>query len=131
MKKVLDPLSDNVEKYSNNAETIFSVEKDIPVCSMVSTDTHLVVGTCGEISGWDWKCITESKILKPSWKIAIPDNKRNIDRPDVNSMWWNENEEKLYAGCGDNNIYSFDLSNSKLVKTYDGHSDYIHSIQGM
>lgn len=131
LKKVLDPLSSDVDKYSNNAEYIFDVEKDIPICSMVSTEKFLVIGTCGEISGWDWKSIADSKSLKPCWKILIPDNKRNIDRPDVNSLWWNENEEKLFAGCGDNNIYSFDISNGKLIRTYEGHSDYIHSIQGM
>ncbi|PSN29091.1 THO complex subunit 6 [Blattella germanica] len=37
----------------------------------------------------------------------------------------------LYAGCGDNRIYVFSLEDGKLIRTMEGHDDYIHSIHCM
>jgi WD40 repeat protein len=37
----------------------------------------------------------------------------------------------IYAGCGDNKIYIFSLEDGKLVRTMEGHDDYIHSIHNM
>lgn len=44
---------------------------------MISTDNFLVIGTSGEICGWDWKIITSSKNPKNkvSWTIQLPVNK--------------------------------------------------------
>lgn len=34
----------------------------------------------------------------------------------------------LFAGCGDNNIYSFSLEDGRVLRTYSEHLDYIHNI---
>lgn len=89
-----------------------------------------MVGTHGEISGWDWSCLKD-KAPKPSWKIALPGGGSILDRVDVNSLWWSEEQELMFAGCGDNNIYAFNLEEGKIVRIFKGHEDYIHSIHGL
>lgn len=34
----------------------------------------------------------------------------------------------LYAGCGDNNIYIISLEDGKILRTMQGHTDYIHDL---
>jgi THO complex subunit 6 len=51
-----------------------------------------------------------------------------LDKADVNSMTVRPEEDKLYAGCGDNKIYCYDLDGGKLIRTFQGHDDYIHCV---
>jgi THO complex subunit 6 len=51
-----------------------------------------------------------------------------LDKPDVNSLAVKLEDEKLYAGCGDGKIYAFDLYGGKLIRTFEGHSDFIHCV---
>lgn len=34
----------------------------------------------------------------------------------------------LYAGCGDNKIHSFSLEDGRFLRTFTGHTDYVHNI---
>ncbi|RLU15550.1 hypothetical protein DMN91_012544 [Ooceraea biroi] len=97
---------------------------------MLSVENFLVTGTRGEISGWDWKMVTSSKApkTKVSWNIQIPANKDSYDKPDVNCMVYSKANHVLYAGCGDNNIYIISLEDGKILRTMQGHTDYIHSL---
>jgi THO complex subunit 6 len=52
----------------------------------------------------------------------------SVDKADVNSLAMMENQELLVAGCGDNNVYTFDVSEGRLVQTFEGHQDYIHNV---
>lgn len=54
-----------------------TVYPDQHIESMIATDNFLIIGTVGEISGWDWKVVASSKATKnkPSWVIQIPANK--------------------------------------------------------
>ena len=36
--------------------------------------------------------------------------------------------DRLIAGCGDNNVYVFDLETRELVHTLAGHRKYVHSV---
>lgn len=37
-------------------------------------------------------------------------------------------DETLYAGSSDNNIYAFSLEDGRCLRTFAGHTDYVHSI---
>ena len=52
----------------------FTAHPEQHVQSMVETEHFLVTGSCGEISGWDWKVITSNKASKAkvSWTINLP-----------------------------------------------------------
>lgn len=54
-----------------------------------------------------------------------------LEKPDVNSMLYCKTNGHIYAGCGDNKIYIFSLEDGKLIRTMEGHDDYIHSIHNM
>lgn len=82
-----------------------------------------------EIIGWDWKTVLSGKLGKPSWLIKIP-SQSSIELIDVNSLWLPNHEEKLYAGCGDNKLYVFNLEDGSRISSLSGHTDYIHSVHG-
>lgn len=67
----------NDEKIKPGPNSSFKGYQEQAVQSMVQTENFLVTGTCGEITGWDWKTITSSKPanIKPSWAIQIPHKK--------------------------------------------------------
>ncbi|XP_046389674.1 THO complex subunit 6 [Ischnura elegans] len=100
----------------------------VQLCSMVSYDKFLIIGTVGEIIGLDWKSVTASTNPKICWQINIPTSKDALEKPDVNSLIISDVDGHLYAGCGDNKIYVFDLEDGKLLRNFEGHDDYIHSI---
>lgn len=59
--------------------------------------------------------------------MQIPKNPDNIvGKTDVNVMQIDKNSHYLYAGCGDNNVYVFNLEDGKLIRTLEGHTDFIH-----
>lgn len=111
----------------------FPAHPDQHVASMVSTDNFLVTGTSGEISGWEWKTITSNKVPKSkvSWTVQIPANKDSYEKPDVNYMVYSEANHHLYTGCGDNNIYIINLEDGKVIRSLQGHTDYIHCLSLM
>lgn len=93
----------------------------------MATESYLLVGTVGEILAYTWKTIKSSD-AKISWKIDLPDIKDSFDKADVNVLMFHEESEYVYAGCGDSNIYVFNIETRKVVQILKGHSDYIHSI---
>ncbi|EFN83862.1 THO complex subunit 6 homolog isoform X2 [Harpegnathos saltator] len=108
----------------------FAAHPDQQVACMLSTEDFFITGTCGEISGWDWKMVTSSKApnSKISWNIQIPTNKDSYEKPDVNYMVYSKTNKLLYAGCGDNNIYIINLEDGRILRDMQGHTDYIHCL---
>ncbi|XP_014293986.1 THO complex subunit 6 [Halyomorpha halys] len=100
------------------------------ICSMVSTNRFCITGTVGVIYGWEWDSLKEGK-PQLQWKINLPSPLKRFDQIDVNSLFVTEDDQVkyLYAGCGDNKIYVFSLEDGKLVRTFEGHNDYLHSIR--
>lgn len=47
---------------------------------------------------------------------------------DVNCLVLNKEDNILYAGCGDNAVYSFNLECGDVIHKFKEHSDLIHSI---
>ncbi|KAG6449446.1 hypothetical protein O3G_MSEX006079 [Manduca sexta] len=127
--RILDPVVELLTADYNKPKHIHTFQSEKQICSLASTDKFLIVGSVNEITGWDWKSVVSSKLSKPAWSIKIS-SKCQIDQTDVNSLWLSEDEEKLYAGCGDNNLYVYNLEDGRLVSTYDGHEDFIHSVHG-
>lgn len=82
----------------------------------------------GEIFAYNWKNIKSNK--KPScvWSIEIPNVKDIFDKPDINALIFNEDDGALYVGCGDNNVYIFNIETRETIKTFKGHTNYVHSL---
>lgn len=96
--------------------------------SLLTTETHLIVGGVGVIYAYTWKNIKTSKTVQPAWTIELPCNQDVFDNVDVNCLLYNQESRQIYAGCGDNKIYIYDLETRKLLKILDSHSDYIHCL---
>lgn len=62
--------------------------------------------------------------------MKIPSTAATFDTTDVNCMYLDQTDGILYAGCGDNEIYSITLENGTVLRKYSGHKDYIHSVDG-
>ena len=46
-------------------------------------------------------------------------------------MFFNKEDGHLYAGCGDNKIYVYNLEETKPIRVLDAHEMYIHSIHNL
>ncbi|XP_076756137.1 THO complex subunit 6 [Xylocopa sonorina] len=111
----------------------FAAHPNQHVESMVSTNNFLITGVSGEICGWDWKIVTSSKAPKSkvSWTIQLPVNKDSYEKPDINYLVYSKSNNLLYAGCGDNNIYVITLEDGRILRSLEGHTDYIHCLSLM
>ncbi|XP_011300335.1 THO complex subunit 6 homolog [Fopius arisanus] len=108
----------------------FSAHVDQHIESMLTTENFLVTGTAGEISGWDWKVLTSDKAPKSkvSWTIQMPVDRDTSEKPDVNDLVYSTTDHVVYAGLGDNRIYAVDLEHGKVLRKFEGHTDYIHNL---
>ncbi|KAM3961251.1 THO complex subunit 6 [Aphomia sociella] len=129
LDRILNPVVELLTADYNKPKHIHTLESGRQVCSLISSEKFLIIGSVNEISGWDWKGFLSSKLNKPSWVIKIPSNSI-LEQIDVNSLCLLEDESRLYAGCGDNKVYVFNLEDGKPITTYSGHDDYIHSVHG-
>lgn len=111
----------------NKPKYIHTLDSGHQISSLASTDKFLIVGSVNEIIGWDWKCVTSAKLSKPTWTIKLQ-SQSSIEHSDVNSLWLGEEDRRMYAGCGDNNAYVLSLEDGRIISTYRGHSDFIHSV---
>lgn len=99
-----------------------------PVFSLVSSKKLLISGSIGEIKAWKWSDL-KRKEAKPVWTYYIPQGE-NLTKPEVNSMVLGskDDESLLYFGCGDFNVYCLDIETQALKLTFEGHIDYVHSV---
>lgn len=105
--------------------------ENIEVQSLNFYKDFLIVGTNeGSVSGYIWNEKQQKIEVKKSWEVKIPILSNAFAVPDINSMWLDEPDGRLYAGCGDNNVYSIDLEGGVIVRNFLGHKDYIHSVDG-
>ncbi|RZC34507.1 THO complex subunit 6, partial [Asbolus verrucosus] len=106
----------------------FTIKEDVQINSLLTTKSFLIVGTVGQIFGYTWKNVKSSKKPSCSWSIEIPNAKNSFDKPDVNCLVLNEENDLLYAGCGDNNVYVFNVETRKEIRTFKGHKNYVHCL---
>lgn len=109
---------------------IYSIpdEKNVRVLCMVFNNNTLIVGTnAGKVFGFSWY---KNRLAKKQWEVFIA-SKIWADSNDINTLYFQQNDNILYAGCGDNNVYAIDIGNDgKIVRTFKGHTDYIHCLDG-
>ncbi|CAG9114873.1 unnamed protein product [Plutella xylostella] len=129
LNRLLNPVVELLTSDYNKPKHIHNILTGKQVCSLLSTENNLIIGTAGEIISYEWSSITSSKLGKPHWQVSIP-SKVPVEQQDVNCLWLSEDKETLFAGCGDNNIYSFTLETVSLRLKYLGHDDFIHCIDG-
>lgn len=98
------------------------------IYSMAKTSQYLISAGSKEIHGWIWKEILHHKNPKPKWTFTVPTN-NPFETPETNSITVNDGDNVLIAGCGDNNVYLFDLTNGDIIETLKGHTDYVHSVK--
>lgn len=126
MDRILNPIVELLTPDYNHPKYLHNLESGNQICSLASTDKFLILGSVNEIIGWEWKSIASGKT---KWSIKIP-TKMSMDHIDVNSLWLSDDQENVYAGCGDNNIYVFNLEDGSLISTFKGHSNFVHSVHG-
>ncbi|GAB1603817.1 THO complex subunit 6 homolog [Argonauta hians] len=105
----------------------FKASDDGSIYSMTSTSRELICGCTGYIKAWQWSHLIK-QTNKISWSLIIPTKSFSVS--EINSMVIdNKNGDSLlYAGCGDNLIYIYDLEGGSLKSTLSGHKDYIHAV---
>ncbi|XP_018562227.1 THO complex subunit 6 isoform X2 [Anoplophora glabripennis] len=127
LSKIVHP-ENNLSKEELTPKNRFTVKDGLPINSLLTTQSHLIVGGVGEIFAYQWKSVKTSKNVQPVWSIDIPGQKGIFDKTDVNCLLYNEDTGHVYAGCGDNNIYVFEIESRKLLKTLSKHKDFIHCL---
>ncbi|XP_028173644.1 THO complex subunit 6 [Ostrinia furnacalis] len=129
LDRILNPVVELLTTDYNQPKHIHSLDSGHHICSLATTEKFLIVGSVNFIYGWDWKGVLGAKLSKPSWVIKIP-SQSALEQIDVNSLWVSDDEGKLYAGCGDNKLYVFNLEDGQQTSVMTGHTDYIHSVHG-
>ncbi|XP_018336862.1 THO complex subunit 6 [Agrilus planipennis] len=127
LSKILNP-EGNLTKFDQTPKHTFTIENNLHINSLLTTEQYLVVGTSVGIIGYDWKNIKNGKEAKISWKIELPKVQSNFEKIDINCMVLSKDPGLIYVGCDDNNIYCVNIESSAIVRTLKGHSDYIHDI---
>ncbi|VDI27241.1 THO complex subunit 6 [Mytilus galloprovincialis] len=111
---------------------IFEASEDGAIFTLASTDTLLISGGNGPIKAWKWADIL-SKVNHLTKMVAMAKNRTQggpFSQPEINSIVLNTEEDKseVFAACGDNNIYVWDLESGQQKITLSGHDNYVHSL---
>ncbi|XP_064391541.1 THO complex subunit 6 homolog [Halichondria panicea] len=80
------------------------------------------------IQAWKWSDLTKTtnKTIEPVATLSPP--ARQHVTPDTNALVYDEATETLYSGCGDNNVYGWDIATGQIKTTLSGHDDYVHCL---
>lgn len=109
---------------------VFHVSDKSQIYSLTFFNDFLIVGTNGELSGYKFSK-QQINTAKKEWEIRMPAALETSELVnEINYLWLDEDNAMIYCGCGDNNIYACSLENGLITRTFTGHSDYIHSLDG-
>ncbi|KAK3604043.1 hypothetical protein CHS0354_006722 [Potamilus streckersoni] len=126
LEAALAPAATDITK---NPIYTFKASEDGSIYCLISTDTLIISASNGTISAWKWSDVL-SRAGKVLWTITIP-KRRPFFTPEVNSIYINSKADMashLFAGCGDNNIYVYDIETGQEVHCLQGHTDYVHAV---
>lgn len=117
-------------KIGSNTEPlqIFNASEKSQIYSLSYFNDFLIVGTNAEITGYSFK--GQQIASKKVWEVRIPSTPENAELNEINCLWLDRDAGNLYAGCGDNNIYSVSLEDGKILRTFAGHTSFIHCVDG-
>ncbi|XP_060064727.1 THO complex subunit 6 homolog [Ylistrum balloti] len=106
----------------------YKASEDGSIFCLASSDIFLISGGNGPICAWKWTDIL-NKSPKVIWSWGIP-KKGPFYQTEVNTIVIDKQETqcRLYAGCGDNNVYVWDLETGEQLVSLSGHDNYIHSV---
>ncbi|XP_058464636.1 THO complex subunit 6 [Malaya genurostris] len=110
-------------------QLVFPLSEKCQIYSLSFHKDFLIMGLNGEICGYVWNS-KAATIGKKAWTVKLPASDEYTDFNEVNYLWLDKDEEVLYAGCGDNIMYSISLEDGRVVRKYQGHLDYIHCVSG-
>ncbi|XP_002739441.1 THO complex subunit 6 homolog [Saccoglossus kowalevskii] len=96
------------------------------IYSLIATDKFLICGGEGDINAWNWSDIYK-KTPKVAWSLSVPVD-GYFNHPETNCLSYQEKDNLLYSGCGDSNVYVWDLESGTRKNTLKGHKDYIHCL---
>lgn len=120
-----------VQNSSMRPLQVFKITEDgsARVLSLVFYKNTLIVGTnVGAIYGFSWY---KNRLTKKSWETVIA-SKNGSSPSDINALYLEKDDGILIVGCGDNNVYAIDIEGGgKIVRTFKGHTNYIHCIDGV
>ncbi|XP_059619187.1 THO complex subunit 6 [Phlebotomus argentipes] len=109
---------------------VFSVIDSGHIESLAFHKNFLIVGLPGELRGYQW-CNESKRIKKQLWEVRVPTGSESMEAVDVNALWLNDENDEIYLGCGDSKILGLNLDNGQFFRTFTGHKDYIHCLQGL
>ncbi|XP_054156953.1 THO complex subunit 6 homolog [Oppia nitens] len=95
------------------------VDIETPVYSVttIGHNSQFVVGGKGQLQGW----VREDNELTNEWTIHLPAN-------DCMANTVATTDDMIYTGCGDNNVYGFDVETHKQIHRLCEHNGYINCI---
>lgn len=99
---------------------------DGAIYALATTEKFLISAGLGDIKGWNWSEI-HKKSPKVAWTLSSPKSS-HLGLTETNGLAYNEKDNILYSGGGDNHVYGWDLETGTCTMTFQGHQDYIHSV---
>ncbi|KAL4223675.1 THO complex subunit 6 [Mactra antiquata] len=106
----------------------FKASTEGSIYSLLSTETLLISAGNGDICAWKWSEILD-KAAKLVWSIKVP-QLQAYTNPEINSLALSKQETglQLFAGSGDNNVYTWDIESGQQTNSFSGHKDYVHCV---
>jgi WD40 repeat protein len=127
----LDKIAASIENISNEqiSDPFALFKSPDKIFSLAFHREFLIIGSVGYIHGYS---ISSSGIIeKKDWSIQLPISPEACEMSEINDLWVDPENDLIYAGCGDANIYVCSLEDGNFVRKLSGHKDYIHSVHGL
>lgn len=70
-----------------------------------------------------------SGVQSKSWNVQLNLRPEQFEISEVNDLWVDSENEMLYAACA-NDIHQINLEDGRVVQSFQGHKDFVHSIDG-
>ncbi|CRK95550.1 CLUMA_CG009015, isoform A [Clunio marinus] len=123
-----------VEKIASCIESITNDDISNPISiykckekvfSLAFNRDFLIVGSSGSVNGYQ---ISDSgAILKQSWSIQLNVNIESYEVSEVNDLWVDSENDRIYAACGESSIYVCSLEDGFVIKNRPTYGKWIGS----
>jgi THO complex subunit 6 len=98
-----------------------------PIYSLTTNKTTLISGGINCIKLWQWADIIDycNSGLVPKPLKVLPTSQDRLHN-EVNALV--EHRGHLFSAMGNNQCYEWDLNSGSLVRTYNGHTQFLHDV---